>query len=450
MSHTEVFILNYNGARFLRQCLESLQRVKLGENTIHVSVVDNCSSDNSASLVATYDGVSFIKLDRNYGFSKGNNLGVWRRLDALASEGKRADFVCFLNNDTVVEADWLTAAIDRFATDPKIGVVGAKANFYDPFIEIAFECSPTFRPRESGSLDSRDLGIFVQSVKPAPNVQPDPRRSKWVDSFPAEPCGGRWLKPQGRILVAVQDPNKETPIEWVLENRNSTGATSYVKLTVANQEHSLVIPSGETRTFSATIPAGHADIFIQNAGSFVTKNWEGGDEGTFLKDSLAYQSPREVAAVCGVSMFIRTDLFIKLKGFDEAFFAYFEDTDLSLRARLKGYTCWFEPRSRLRHIHCGSGGEFSPYFNFNVTKSHLLFTSRWMAGRDFLKKFLQVCKWAWMELKLFEVDVNLETKPNLRAIVQVLKNPLWIPSRRLFRLCHIRGIQALKSQSSRN
>jgi GT2 family glycosyltransferase len=450
MAHTEIFILNYNGAHFLKECLSSLCAVELGANSMHVSVVDNCSHDNSAEVVRQFKDVSFIKLDKNYGFSKGNNLGVWKRLEELTIKGNTADLVCFLNNDTIVEPTWLTAATERFASDTKIGVVGSKANFYDRFIEVQFKCSPVFRPRDTGSLDSRDLGVFVRAPRPAHNIQPNPRRSKWVDAYPADPCGGRWLKPEGRILIAVQNHNKATNLDLVFENRNPTAASTNITLTIGGHEHTLLIPEGETRELSVTVPANSAELFIQNAGSFVTNSWEAGDDGTFRRDSDSFEEPREVAAICGVSMFMRTELFQKLKGFDEAFFAYFEDTDLSLRARLEGYTCWYEPRSRLRHIHCGSGGEFSPYFNFNVTHSHLLFTGRWMAGQAFLKKFVQVCRWAWLELKAFESDVNIETKPNLRTVIRMLKHPLRIPSRRLFNLNHLQSIRALKRDEMRS
>ena len=450
MAHTEIFILNYNGAHFLKECLSSVFAVELGPHTMHVSVVDNCSHDESANVVSQFEQASFIKLDKNYGFSRGNNLAVWKRLKTLGLHGSSADFVCFLNNDTIVEPTWLTAAIERFASDTKIGVVGSKANFYDRFIEVQFKCSPVFRPKDTGSLDARDLGVFVRAPKPSHNIQPNPRRSKWVDTYPADPCGGRWLKPEGRILIAVQDHNKATNLDLVFENRNPTAASTTITLTIGCYEHTLLIPGGENRELSVTVPAHRAELFIQNAGSFVTNSWEAGDDGTFRRDSDSFEEPREVAAICGVSMFMRATLFQKLKGFDEAFFAYFEDTDLSLRARLAGYTCWYEPRSRLRHIHCGSGGEFSPYFNFNVTHSHLLFTGKWMAPQAFVKKFVQVCKWALIELKAFESDVNIETKPNLRTVVRMLKHPLRLPIRRLFHLRHLQSIRILKREELRS
>jgi len=443
MAHTEIFILNYNGAQFLPECLSSLARLELGPHSATVSVVDNNSSDDSAVIAVKYPTVNFIQLDANYGFSKGNNLGVRRRLQRLKQEGRAADFVCFLNNDTLVDRLWLQAALDRFETDPRIGVVGSKACFYDRFVEVAFECSASFCPADRGEADSRPLGVYLSPTTSLANVRPNPKRSKWLDAYPLEPCGGRWLKPKGRFLLAVEDDARPVTLSLALENRNPQREPMKVTMTVGGHGYSVSIPSGETRTLQIETPSDTAEYFIQNAGSFVTPAWDGGDVGTFIPDRGNFEEAREVAAVCGVSLFMRAALFEKLGGFDEAYFAYFEDTDLSLRARMAGYTCWYEPRSRLRHVHCGSGGEFSPYFNYNVTHSHILFTSRWMAALPFWRKFYWMTRWAWRELKVFAEDGDLDTKPNLKTFIQFVRHPFRIPSNRLFRLRRFHTIKRL-------
>ena len=57
----------------------------------------------------------------------------------------------------------------------------------------------------------------------------------------------------------------------------------------------------------------------------------------------------EVSAVSGAAFAIRRELFESLGGFDEAFFLYMEDTDLSWRARLMGYRCLYVPASIVYH-----------------------------------------------------------------------------------------------------
>jgi GT2 family glycosyltransferase len=275
------------------------------------------------------------------------------------------------------------------------------------------------------------------------NVHPNPKRSKWLDAYPFEPSGGRWLKSKGRLLLAIENDELPLSLTFVLENRNPRLEPVVVSMKAAGRDYTISLPHGAKRVFNIEAPSDKAELFIQNAGSFVTNAWDGGDVGTFLSDKGNFEEAREVSAVCGVSLFMRTALFEKLGGFDDAYFAYFEDTDLSLRARLSGYSCWYEPRSRLRHVHCGSGGEFSPYFNYNVTHSHILFTSRWMTARSFWRKFYWMSRWAWRELKVFAEDRNLETKPNLKTFIQCLRHPLRVPRNRLFRIRHFYAIKDL-------
>ena len=69
-----------------------------------------------------------------------------------------------------------------------------------------------------------------------------------------------------------------------------------------------------------------------------------------LRYSKAAFSQREsVAAVSGAAFAIRRELFEQLGGFDEDFFLYMEDTDLSWRARLAGWDCLYVPESIVLH-----------------------------------------------------------------------------------------------------
>jgi GT2 family glycosyltransferase len=67
------------------------------------------------------------------------------------------------------------------------------------------------------------------------------------------------------------------------------------------------------------------------------------------QSSEAFSRQEEVGAVSGAAFAIRSELFETLCGFDESFFMYMEDTDLSLRARLLGYRCVCVPDSIVYH-----------------------------------------------------------------------------------------------------
>jgi GT2 family glycosyltransferase len=50
MSHFEVYILNYNGERYLKNCLTALQQIDKGGNTVVFNLVDNGFVDGSEKL----------------------------------------------------------------------------------------------------------------------------------------------------------------------------------------------------------------------------------------------------------------------------------------------------------------------------------------------------------------------------------------------------------------
>jgi GT2 family glycosyltransferase len=67
--------------------------------------------------------------------------------------------------------------------------------------------------------------------------------------------------------------------------------------------------------------------------------------------SELFQHVEEVSAISGACFAIRKDLFHSVGGFDERYFLYYEDTDLSLRVRFAGYRCVAVPQAKVLHDH---------------------------------------------------------------------------------------------------
>ncbi len=76
----------------------------------------------------------------------------------------------------------------------------------------------------------------------------------------------------------------------------------------------------------------------------------------------AYSNQVEINAVSGSAFIIYKHLFSDLRGFDESFFMYMEDSDLSLRARLAGYRCIYTPKSIVYHDYALTIGRLKTYF----------------------------------------------------------------------------------------
>ena len=69
----------------------------------------------------------------------------------------------------------------------------------------------------------------------------------------------------------------------------------------------------------------------------------------------------EVFSVCAAAALYSRDDFIKVGGFDEDYFSYFEDVDLSFRLRLSGKKCLYIPEAVVQHVGSASTGKRSDY-----------------------------------------------------------------------------------------
>jgi hypothetical protein len=95
---------------------------------------------------------------------------------------------------------------------------------------------------------------------------------------------------------------------------------------------------------------------LQHAGAKITPTGGGMDIGQCESDDEKYNKRGFVGAVCGAAMLVRKDEFLRLGGFDDDFFAYFEDTDFCWRAWLHGYKVIYVPTSVVYHKFGGSWG----------------------------------------------------------------------------------------------
>ena len=76
-------------------------------------------------------------------------------------------------------------------------------------------------------------------------------------------------------------------------------------------------------------------------------------------DKDIHNIERYLPFVNGGAMLIRKDVFINSGGFDEDFFAYYEDVDLGWRLWVLGYKVIFAPKSIVYHMHHGTSKNFS-------------------------------------------------------------------------------------------
>jgi len=114
-----LLILNYNGMRYIKNCLDSV--LATAYPNFRVAVIDNASTDGSAEFIEeNYPEIMLIKFKKNYGFAKAYNLA----LRSISSE-----YVALLNNDIEVEPSWLKKLIFYMERDEKVAAANPKMLF---------------------------------------------------------------------------------------------------------------------------------------------------------------------------------------------------------------------------------------------------------------------------------------------------------------------------------
>lgn len=93
-------------------------------------------------------------------------------------------------------------------------------------------------------------------------------------------------------------------------------------------------------------------------------------------EMLANRAPdleRDVLFATGSGMFVKKDIFNKVRGFDENFFMFYEDVDLGWRLNLFGYKIKHLPTSIVYHKHHASIKKFNKYYeNFLLERNALI------------------------------------------------------------------------------
>jgi GT2 family glycosyltransferase len=114
-----IVILNWNRKEDTLRCLNSVYQLRYPQ--YEIVVVDNGSTDGSLEAVASaYPRAIRIRLERNLGFSAGNNVGIRLLLD------RRHDYILLLNDDSTVKEDLLDYYVSWAESDPSVAALGGK------------------------------------------------------------------------------------------------------------------------------------------------------------------------------------------------------------------------------------------------------------------------------------------------------------------------------------
>ena len=138
-------VLNYNGWQDTIECINSL--LNINYKNFKIIIVDNKSNDGSVVEIINYfkssksgitiidssqaeksksesGKVTLISSKKNGGYGYGNNIGI----KFAITNG--ADHIVILNNDTIVDSDFLQPLVNRCEKNDNIGIVSGKVLYY--------------------------------------------------------------------------------------------------------------------------------------------------------------------------------------------------------------------------------------------------------------------------------------------------------------------------------
>lgn len=265
MTHICISLITYNGHKDTIACLQSLKKIKKTGITLTTLVIDNNSTDVFSVNIDEYKdlGLHIIRIDKNKGFAGGHNRAI-----AFAKE-KHIPFILILNNDTIVDPDFL--------------------------VEL--------------------------------------------------------LKPMNEKAVAIAVP----------------------------------------KIYFAKGQEFHKDRYKENelgkviwyAGAEMDwKNLNGFHRGVDEVDTGQYNSEEETAFATGCCMLVRMAALETVGAFDERYFLYYEDSDLTMRMKKQGYKVVYVPTAYIWHKNAGStGGSGSALQDYYITRNRLLFGMTYASRR---------------------------------------------------------------------
>jgi len=116
-----ITIISYNSGKKIVDCLNSLRQADFSGIDYKLVMVDNASSDDSVSIIRNnFAEVEVIINENNLGFAGANNQGYEFALNW------GADYLFLLNDDTIVDKDFLQSALLSAQGDERIGAVQSK------------------------------------------------------------------------------------------------------------------------------------------------------------------------------------------------------------------------------------------------------------------------------------------------------------------------------------
>ncbi|MBR0667183.1 glycosyltransferase [Roseomonas hellenica] len=171
-----IIIPVHNHIEHTLRCLDAVHRHS-AELEYEIIVVDDGSTDATAETLTAREDIVYIRNAANIGFVGACNAGA---------AAARHTYLCFLNNDTIVQPAWLSALVNTFEMHPNVGLAGSK---------LMFSCD---RLQEAGAIVWDDFSAWNWGR------DGDPGAPKFCYARHADYCSGASLMVPRALMTVLR------------------------------------------------------------------------------------------------------------------------------------------------------------------------------------------------------------------------------------------------------
>jgi len=340
-----VVVVNFHGGVRTVDCVRAVAATTWPAERLRIFVVDNGDTAPVADdLRRAVPDCLVLRPGRNLGFAGACNLAL------AAASG--CDYVALLNNDATPDPGWLEHLTGALAGGD-VGAATPKVVLDRTFLEVRVRV-----PEPTRSIgDPRALGVQVSGVRvDGIDVTAECylRDGCWGWETDPVSVGGRftWTGAAATLLVPAQQRPQH------LEIRHSNGLTACAAM-FATDEGEVTVRA-EAAPKWVTVPAAvDPGVVLNNAGMVLLSDGRTADRGFLELDRGQFDEPCEVFGFSAAAVVLSRGFLDDVGGFDDGFFLYYEDADLSWRGRARGWRYCYVPTAQVAHEHSATVGQSS-------------------------------------------------------------------------------------------
>lgn len=169
--------------------------------------------------------------------------------------------------------------------------------------------------------------------------------------------------------IAIRYALKEKNVKYLaLLNNDTEVEPDWLEELVKVVELDDRVGSCQPKMLSLTNPK-----MIDALGISITKNGDAIQAGYGSEDTVEYNHGKEIFGACAGAVLYKREMLTQIGLFDEDFFAYYDDVDIALRARLARWTCRYVPKAIVYHVHSATLGKNSPLKVYYLTKNEFYY-----------------------------------------------------------------------------